>query len=212
MDDEQAYGGTLADEFMNDFEEEDEEMEEVAQAGRKPLLEDGKVASFFSLLVFTPSLAEEKKEEENAEAASGAAEGSFPPLMRETSRFQQLMEAIETTAEADYALIVNANELAADLAEHEGIMANFVKDLYSERFPELDGLVPDKLEYLRTVAAIRNDVDDMTAINLEAVLPGHTSMIVRIGASTSDGRPMSQERLDTVLRACEEAFLLEEAR
>ena len=89
----------------------------------------------------------------------------------------------------------------------------FNRDLYDERFPELASLVLDNFEYIKTVMVIGNEMDiTKVQAGLDEVLPGHTSMIVRIGASTSDGRERSEEKLAAVLRSCNEYIELEMAR
>ncbi len=72
-------------------------------------------------------------------------------------------------------------------------------------------MVPDALDYVRAVKCIGNEMD-VTHVDLDSVLPGHTSMIVRIGASTTDGRPLSAERLAAVRAGCEEALALRSVR
>lgn len=37
-----------------------------------------------------------------------------------------------------------------------GIIHKFVRDKYSKRFPELESLVPNALDYIRTVKVRRN--------------------------------------------------------
>ena len=202
-----GFGGTLADEFMNDFEEDD---------FKEPVDDDGNLFAFLCEKSFSSRLFEANLEavQETADRLDGHLP-PFPRLMREEAQFREVTEAMHSEnadAISNYQLIVAANELAVDVAEHQGVVAKYVKDVYAERFPELEGLVPDKMEYLRTVNAIRNNVEDMASIDLDAVLPGHTSMIVRIGATTTSGRPLSQERLNLVLRACDEAQALEISR
>jgi U4/U6 small nuclear ribonucleoprotein PRP31 len=88
------------------------------------------------------------------------------------------------------------------------------------------------MDYIRAVQCIGNEMD-ITRVDLESVLPGHTSMIVRIGASTTDGRALSPAQLEAVLKGllficppflcaktsfslslkgCAEAFALQNAR
>ena len=107
--------------------------------------------------------------------------------------------------------LVRANEMISEIAEHIGFAAQFVKHLYSGKFPELESLVPDTLEYIGTVSALQNEVD-ATKVDLTGVLPGHTAMIVRIGASTTDGTALPEEKLAAVMEGCQEVKNLEAAR
>ncbi len=174
-------GGTLADEFMMDFEEEG-----PAAAGEQEV---------------------EKKREPVAKS-----ESEPPASLRSTARFASVMADIEGAGDVvSFDLIAEANELVAEVAENQERMAAHIKDLYRERFAELASLVPDKAEYVATVRAIGNEMD-ITQVDLDAVLPGHTSMIVRIGASTSAGRPLSDVLLRQLHWACSEFGELEAAR
>jgi hypothetical protein len=212
----EASNGTLADEFMLDFEDGED-----ADAG------------------------EQEAEEAVAHQAVLTDLTVLPSNLRTTPRFETVMQEMEREAanegvNADsFALISKANELAADVVEHQLRVSKYVKlrlknvhfllfsltffffffffffsrDLYQERFPELASLVLDNLEYVKTVMVIGNEMD-ITKVQsgLDEVLPGHMSMIVRIGASTSDGREMGEEKLLAVMRGCNEYIELEVAR
>src|SRR5699024_3435996 len=50
----------------------------------------------------------------------------------------------------EYQLIVEANNIAADIDAEIATAHKFVRDKYQKRFPELDSLVVGPLEYVRT--------------------------------------------------------------
>ena len=54
--------------------------------------------------------------------------------------------------------IVEANNLAAEIDDEIGIVHKFAKDKYSKRFPELDTLVVQPLDYLLTAKELMNKV------------------------------------------------------
>lgn len=117
----------------------------------------------------------------------------------------------ESGTKEEFMLISRANDLDTEIQEHELKLSKFVKDIYAEKFPELESLIPDSLDYIRAVQCIGNEMD-ITHVDLDSVLPGHTSMIVRIGASTTDGRPLSKEKIEAVFAGCAEALALHAAR
>ena len=53
-------------------------------------------------------------------------------------------------ADPEYLLIVDANNLAAQIDNETGTIHKFARDLYTKRFPELESLVVQPLEYLLT--------------------------------------------------------------
>jgi U4/U6 small nuclear ribonucleoprotein PRP31 len=50
---------------------------------------------------------------------------------------------------------------------------------YTKKFPELEGLIPNKLDYLKTVQRIGNEMD-MTLIDLNDLLPSASVMVVSV--------------------------------
>lgn len=207
---EQFDGGTLADEFLNDFEDVkdegegggDEEQQQQEQGGTKREREEEEV---------------ELDNEDNwdVQRVSDLLRSErVAALMSDIADFlegEEQRRLMSDSVDRDMLLISRATDVASLAAEHTAAVARFVKKLYAERFPELESLVLDTLEYLKTVQALKNE-EDITKVDLDAVLPGHTCMIVRIGFSTTTGKVISEKKLAAVLRACEEAFNLERLR
>lgn len=69
-----------------------------------------------------------------------------------------------------------------------------VRDGYRARFPELESLVQHPVDYARVVKAIGGEAD-ITAVELEGVLPSATIMVVSVTASTTAGHPLSESQL-----------------
>ena len=53
-------------------------------------------------------------------------------------------------ADPEYLLIVDANNLAAEIDNESSTIHKFARDIYNKRFPELESLVVQPLEYLMT--------------------------------------------------------------
>ena len=68
---------------------------------------------------------------------------------------EQLSGPLESDPE--YQLIVSSNRLVQDMDEEIITVHRFVVDLYSKKFPELESLVPSKVDYARTVQRIANE-------------------------------------------------------
>ena len=60
--------------------------------------------------------------------------------------------------------------------------------------PPPQSLVHSPLEYARVVAAIGNEMD-VTAVDLDALLPPATVMVVTVTATTTSGTALSPEEL-----------------
>ncbi|KAJ3257337.1 U4/U6 small nuclear ribonucleoprotein Prp31 [Chytriomyces hyalinus] len=111
----------------------------------------------------------------------------------------------------EYALLVNANNLMFDVDSDILLVHKFIKDKYAARFPELETLVPNALDYARAVKAIGNEMDLMK-LDLKSLLPPGLVMIITVAATTTSGKPLSDKSLDAVLEACEAALSLEQTK
>mmetsp|Transcript_7586 Transcript_7586/g.19403 ORF Transcript_7586/g.19403 Transcript_7586/m.19403 type:complete len:508 (-) Transcript_7586:170-1693(-) len=112
---------------------------------------------------------------------------------------------------AEYKLVVQCNDVVMKCDEEMVVVHKFVVDIYSKKFPELESLVPSRLDYLRVVEAIGNEMD-MTMVDLTDLLPNAVVISVSMTGSTTSGQPLSEADLEQCIKACEEATKLEEAR
>lgn len=116
-----------------------------------------------------------------------------------------------TEDDPEYQLIVDCNMLSADIENEIIIIHNFIRDKYRLKFPELESLVLHPIDYSRVVKKIGNEMD-LTLVDLEGLLPSATIMVVSVTASTTTGKPLSEENLEKTLEACERALALDEAK
>ena len=124
-------------------------------------------------------------------------------------------EELQGPVEADpeYMLIVDANNLAAEIDEEIINLHKLSKDKYSKRFPELETLVVQPFDYLLAAKELGNDVDQ--AKNnpmLEKIISQATIMVISVTASTTQGVNLSQYDLDTVTEAADTAVSLNKAK
>ena len=80
-----------------------------------------------------------------------------------------------------------ANELCTKIDNEIAIVHKFVQDMYSERFPELSGMIPEASVFLKTVNILANDIDKGLK-KLDEVLTPQTILIVSVTASTTSGK------------------------
>lgn len=70
---------------------------------------------------------------------------------------------------------MECNQLAVEIDSELALVHNFIRDKYRPRFPELESLVQHPIDYARVVRAI-GDQEDITAANLDGILPSSTIM------------------------------------
>lgn len=103
------------------------------------------------------------------------------------------------------------------------LVHKFIRDHYSIRFPELERLVANPLDYAKTVAIIGNgpmdqvkqlsqSTDNVIKQSLRQVLSGAVLMTVNVEASTTRGHDLSEAELATVRRACQMVVDLDDAK
>lgn len=101
-------------------------------------------------------------------------------------RSEEIIGPVESDPE--YQLIVEANNIAADIDGEITIIHRFTRDKYQKRFPELDSLVVSPLEYVWTVKELGNDLDQAkNNETLQQFLTQATIMVVSVTASTTQG-------------------------
>nr|KAJ3422442.1 U4/U6 small nuclear ribonucleoprotein Prp31 [Polyrhizophydium stewartii] len=106
----------------------------------------------------------------------------------------------------EFHALVQANSLIVDL-ENEV----FIRDHYAPRFPELESLVLNPVEYARTVKMIGNE-EDLANLDLKSFLPSATIMVITVTATTTNGRQLAPDELARVMKACDVALDLDAAR
>eukprot|EP01048_Picozoa_sp_COSAG05_P019074 COSAG05_NODE_2911_length_2516_cov_2.661150_3_plen_504_part_00 len=198
-DEEDEFGdatGTLADDFLADLDELDsgDEGEE----------------------------AEEETQELHTRASSGVKSVArlmeserFLRVYADINRFKEegaervVVGALEEDPE--YKLIIETNQMSAEMDDEMMLVHKFIRDLYAQKFPELESLVLNPVDYARVVKVIGNEMD-MTMVNLEEVLPSATIMVVSVTGSTTNGKPLPDDDLEKVVEGCDEMLKIFEAR
>lgn len=87
----------------------------------------------------------------------------------------------------------------------------FIRDHYAPKFPELESLVLNALDYVRTVSAIGNEMD-ITKVDLQPILPSATIMVVTVTGTTTNGRQLTDDEWRITKEACNMVLELDAAR
>jgi U4/U6 small nuclear ribonucleoprotein PRP31 len=99
--------------------------------------------------------------------------------LRKSGKFKQNMASISEALEnpdmssigaileedREYNLILTSNKMIQDISEEIDNIHRCVAEIYAKKFPELESLISNKLDYIRTVQRIGNEMD-MTLVEL----------------------------------------------
>ncbi|KAL5349433.1 U4/U6-U5 snRNP complex subunit prp31 [Pseudogymnoascus australis] len=156
---------------------------------------------------------------------------TLEPVLEKISYFQNLPPDQQTTHvgsiedNPEYHLLTQSNTLSTSIDNEIILVHKFIRDHYSTRFPELETMVQNPLDYAKVVAIIGNgpmdgenikrlqtSTDNILGMTLRAVLDGPSLMIVTVEATTTKGRALTPAELSRVLRACEMTLSLDRAK
>ena len=131
------------------------------------------------------------------------------------------MGSIEDNPE--YHLLTQSNTLSTSIDNEIILVHKFIRDHYSTRFPELETLITNPLDYAKSVAIIGNGpmdsikdlaqkIDNLVGASLKSILDGPSLMVVTVEGTTTRGRELSASELSTIMRACEMTLSLDRAK
>lgn len=101
--------------------------------------------------------------------------------------------------------------MTLELGEEMMTVHKYIRDHYAKRFPELESIVTNPVEYANAVKRIGNQTD-ITLVDLSDILPAAIIMVVSVTASTTEGTPIDDEEMNKVNGACDEMLALEQDR
>ncbi|XP_062394157.1 U4/U6 small nuclear ribonucleoprotein Prp31 [Sardina pilchardus] len=213
---------SLADELLADLEEAGDEGEDGLYAGEEGRDSDGEVEES------AVSAGLEDIPEEMELDYSGAESVTSIAKLRHSKPFSEITEKIAeyvakqqqtkevsgpVESDPEYKLIVAANNLTVEIDNELNIIHKFVRDKYSKRFPELESLVPNALDYIRTVKELGNNLEKCkNNENLQQILTNATIMVVSVTASTTQGVMLGDDELQRLEEACDMALELNQSK
>ncbi|KAF2151962.1 Nop domain-containing protein [Myriangium duriaei CBS 260.36] len=151
------------------------------------------------------------------------------PVMEKISHYQSLPPEKQTKNigsiedNPEYKLLTQSNTLSTQIDSEVILVHKFIRDHYSVRFPELERLVQNPLDYARTVAVIGNGPmenvkqlsqtsDNMIKQPLKQILAGPILMTVTVEATITRGQDLSEPELTTIRLACQMVIDLDRAK
>lgn len=208
---------SLADELLADLEDDEEELQEEIDAATDQQNDEPMDTNDALKEQILQSLKESTNTTVKDVAKLFYSERLKDILERikEFSGKPRKAEELQGPVEADpeYLLIVEANNLAAEIDQEIVNLHKLAKEKYSKRFPELDTLVVQPLDYLLTAKELRNNLEQAknNAV-LETFLSQATIMVVSVTASTTQGSNVSDEELASVTEAADTAVSLNKSK
>uniref|UniRef100_A0A3B4ADH9 NOSIC domain-containing protein n=1 Tax=Periophthalmus magnuspinnatus TaxID=409849 RepID=A0A3B4ADH9_9GOBI len=211
---------SLADELLADLEEAGDEGEDGLYPEEEEGDSDGESAQRAE-----GGLEDIPEEEMEVDYSKAESVASIAKLRNSKQQFSEIIDKISNyigkqrknsdsgpvEADPEYRLIVAANNLTVEI-DNELIIHKFTRDKYSKRFPELESLVPDSLDYIRTVKELGNNLEKCkNNVILQQILTNATIMVVSVTASTTQSQ-LTEEELKQLEEACDMALELNQSK
>lgn len=122
-----------------------------------------------------------------------------------------------------YELLAEANSFAVGITDYIASLLKSLRDVYGKRFPELETLVPDPLQYTMCAAVIGNgpmdkvkelakSTDNMMNERLDQKLTRPMLLSVTVEANDTRGHPLGQRSLAQHNTYCSQIFKLNSAK
>ncbi|KAH7114390.1 hypothetical protein B0J11DRAFT_540881 [Dendryphion nanum] len=229
---------TLEQELLADFADSgseadfgDDAVDDIAQLekdfggdGESPAGEDEEMADEEAEYA-----ADQKKKQKGPADIRNASNllSKLHPVLEQIGQAKDSMEGLldgESIEEnPEYQLLTEANEYSTQIDDEITSVHKFIRDHYSIRFPYLEELIRNPVDYAKTVAIIKNGpLDDIKAIShsadnlvgvpLKTILDGPSLMVVTVEATRAIGRDLNSAELETILNACQMLLDLDKAK
>jgi U4/U6 small nuclear ribonucleoprotein PRP31 len=203
---EKDFGGDLSpDEEDEDGDQEmaDEEAEYAEQEKKKQLKGPADIRGAASLLKKLQSVLEQ--------------------IEQTKDRMEGLLDGESVEDDPEYKLLTQANEFSTQIDGEIAAVHKFIRDHYSIRFPYLEELIKNPVDYAKTVAIIQNgplddikgisqSADNLVGVPLKNILDGPSLMVVTVEATRAMGRDLNPTELEVVTNACTMLLSLDKAK
>ena len=204
---------TLADEFMNDFEddEEEEQRENEEERDKKKLKINNNAQDAKNENLLLKNITDITNIRTNEHFIKLMQVNSF--LFKENihSFEKEIDSEEEKGSQKEYQKISDTNEMIVKLVEDINDLYTYIKEIYSLKFKELAELETNKITYMKVVMRIGNETD-LTKIELNDLLENSILLVITVAATTTKGRKLTEGELESVMMACKESLYLEEEK
>lgn len=114
----------------------------------------------------------------------------------------QLHSASHSSASSKYDLVLSCTRLVSTIDEEISLLHTHLQRAFAPRFPELETLIFNPLDYARVAKLCANALH-LSKVGLHAILPSATVITIQVTASASAGRPLKPDELQEVHALCD---------
>jgi U4/U6 small nuclear ribonucleoprotein PRP31 len=196
------------DDLMNDLEDSDDDDNDNGSH------DDAKTTACDDLDVVLGKIASAKGFDGTSQLRSSKKYQARMKQVKDSLNLSSLNSNVvsdDVDPDVEYQLVIDCNDTILEIDEEVNTIYRFVSEVYSKKFPELESLIPNKTDYVKTVERIGNEMD-MTLLELNDLLPSATVMVVSVTGSTTAGQPLSPSELVDCNRGCAEIQQLDQER
>ncbi|KAF1794104.1 U4/U6 small nuclear ribonucleoprotein Prp31 [Phytophthora cactorum] len=205
---------TLADSFLEDLDDLDE------LSGGSSDEEETPITSFTPGTVSSADAkinddddADEQMPETLSDAQPRPAKRKRVDEDQDEEKYEDLAKSLRSSSSSErssnYLEHVQKIQQYVDIDDEIEAVHRFIADIYAGKFPELDSLVPNALDYARVVKAIGNEMDLTLVEVLPKLLPSSAVIGISVTGSGTSGKPLSPQDLKTCMEACDELLSLD---
>lgn len=152
---------------------------------------------------------------------------NLQPILQQIDEVKDQMEEVmdgESIEEnPEYQLLKEANEFSTQIDGEVQAVHKFIRDNYSLRFPYLEELVKNPVDYAKTVAILGNrplddikniaqDTDNIVEAPLKGILDAPTLMVITVEATRAGGQELPDMELSAVMTACKLLLNLDKSK
>ncbi|KAF2120822.1 hypothetical protein BDV96DRAFT_565590 [Lophiotrema nucula] len=173
--------------------------------------------------------AEQKKKKQKAPSDIRSASNlilKLRPVLAEIEQTKDKMEGLlegeQIEDNPEYKLLTQANDFSTSIDGEISTVHKFIRDHYSIRYPLLEEMVKNPIDYAKTVAVLGNQLNDvkrlsqsadnMVGVPLKSILDGPLLMVISLEATRANGRDLDDNELSLIMQACSIVLELDKAR
>lgn len=138
-------------------------------------------------------------------------------------KMEEVMDGESIEDNPEYQLLKEANEFSTQIDGEIQATHKFIRDNYSLRFPYLEELVKNPVDYAKTVAILGNrplndiktiaqETDNVVGMPLKNILDAPTLMVITVEATRASGRELQDVELAAVMSACKLLLNLDKSK
>lgn len=105
----------------------------------------------------------------------------------------------------DYILITSAQKYCENLSEDIFILTRAIKDIYNKKFPELQNIIPNLIDYVKVVHLL--ETSDCNLDSLKNTIPHHIILAINILLPNIINNNLERKIKNALINNCDKVFL-----